>query len=486
MDEIYIRHGAKNKTLVTPPAVQSGTCRHPYIGRLIRGGRGRIIRLPIHAPAPRRIPLKILVVGNGGREHALLWKLRRDAPDAELFVTRGNGGMEALATSIPLGPNEIQSLAGWAEQNSIDLTVVGPEAPLAEGIADHFGNHRLPVFGPSKAASRIESSKAFAKGLMARHGIPTAAFQVFTTLPDAEDYVRSLGGPLVVKASGLAAGKGVVVCDATAQALAALRDTMEGGAFGVAGAEVVVEERMTGEELSVFALTDGENVVAMVPAQDHKRVGEGETGPNTGGMGAYAPVSLATPELMERVEREVLRPTVAAMAAEGCPFRGLLYAGLMLTPDGPRVVEFNCRFGDPETQVVLPLLRSSLLAPIMEIARGGSIAGMRLGWSQEAAATTVLASGGYPGDYASGIPVHVPESLGNSGDVIVFHAGTRRADDGGLVTAGGRVLAVTALAPTVAQAAERSRAAAESIEFQGRHFRRDIGWREIQRAGAHA
>ncbi|MBW3656834.1 MAG: phosphoribosylamine--glycine ligase [Gemmatimonadetes bacterium] len=430
--------------------------------------------------------MKILVVGNGGREHALLWKLRRDAPDAELFVTRGNGGTDPLATSIPLGAGEMQSLAGWAEQNRIDLTIVGPEAPLAEGIADHFGNHHLPVFGPSKAAARIESSKAFAKGLMARHGIPTAAFQVFTTLPDAEAYVRSLAGPVVVKASGLAAGKGVVVCDDTEQALTALRETMEGGAFGVAGAEVVVEERMTGEELSVFALTDGENVVPMVPAQDHKRVGEGETGPNTGGMGAYAPVSLATPELMERVEREILRPTVAAMAAEGCPFRGLLYAGLMLTPDGPKVVEFNCRFGDPETQVVLPLLRSSLLAPILEIARGGSLAGVRLGWSDQAAATTVLASGGYPGEYANGLPIDIPQELRNSDDLVVFHAGTRTADDGSLVTAGGRVLAVTALASTVAAAAERSRAAAESIRFDGRHFRRDIGWREIERANAHA
>ncbi len=426
------------------------------------------------------------MVGNGGREHALLWKLRRDAPDAELFITRGNGGTGALATSIPLDAGELQSLAGWAEQNGIDLTLVGPEAPLAEGIADHFGNHRLPVFGPGKEAARIESSKAFAKGLMARHDIPTAAFQVFTVLGDAEDYVRSLAGPVVVKASGLAAGKGVVVCDDPDQALTALRETMEGGAFGVAGAEVVVEERMTGEELSVFALTDGENVVPMVPAQDHKRVGEGETGPNTGGMGAYAPVSLATPELMERVEREILRPTVAAMAAEGCPFRGLLYAGLMLTPDGPKVVEFNCRFGDPETQVVLPLLRSSLLEPILEIARGGSLAGVRMGWSNQAAATTVLASGGYPGDYASGVPIHIPEPLRNSDDVVVFHAGTRTADDGSLVTTGGRVLAVTALALTVAAAAERSRAAAESIRFEGRHFRRDIGWREIERANAHA
>ncbi|HEX8394520.1 MAG TPA: phosphoribosylamine--glycine ligase [Longimicrobium sp.] len=430
--------------------------------------------------------MKILVVGNGGREHALLWKLRRDAPHAELFVTGGNGGTDGLAQSVPLAAAEMQALAGWAEQNGIDLTIIGPEAPLAEGIADHLTNHGLRVFGPGKDAARIESSKAFAKTLMAKYGIPTADFRVFESLGEAEAHVRGLGGPVVVKASGLAAGKGVVVCDTAEEAAAALRDTMAGGAFGAAGEQVVVEERMTGEELSVFALTDGENVIAMLPAQDHKRVGEGETGPNTGGMGAYAPVSPATPALMEQVERDILRPTVAAMAREGHPFRGLLYAGLMLTPTGPRVVEFNCRFGDPETQVVLPLLRSSLLEPMLAIARGESIAGMTLEWHPGAAVTTVLASGGYPGDYATGLPIHLPPEVEGMDDVVVFHAGTRREADGALVTSGGRVMAVTALAPTVAQAAARSRAAAESIEFQGRLLRRDIGWREAAREGTHA
>jgi phosphoribosylamine--glycine ligase len=430
--------------------------------------------------------LKILVVGNGGREHALLWKLRRDAPEAELFVTQANGGMQGLATSVPLASGEIQALAGWAEQNAIDLTVVGPEAPLAEGIVDHFTTHGLCAFGPTKGAAQIEASKAFAKALMQRHGIPTAAFQTFDDRAAAEAYVREMGGPLVVKASGLAAGKGVIMCDDTAQALVAVAEMMEHAAFGAAGAQVVIEERMTGEELSVFALTDGENVVAMLPAQDHKRAGEGETGPNTGGMGAYAPVALATPELMARVEAEILRPTVAAMAAEGHTFRGLLYAGLMLTPDGPKVVEFNARFGDPETQVVLPLLRSSLLVPMLAIARGESIAGTTLEWEPGAAATTVLASGGYPGDYPTGVPIRIPAEVEGMEDVVIFHAGTRRTEDGVLVTSGGRVLAVTALAPTVARAAERSRAAAERIEYEGRHFRRDIGWREIARKGAHA
>ena len=435
-------------------------------------------RLRSITPSQTAGTVKILIVGNGGREHALLWKLRRDAPDAELFVTQPNGGMRGLATPVPLAPGEIQALAGWVQANGVDLTVVGPEAPLAAGIADHFADRGLAVFGPRKAAAEIESSKSFAKGLMQRHGIPTAEFRVFDQLPDAEAYLREAGAPVVVKASGLAAGKGVVVCETVAEALMAVREMLGGSAYGTAGAQVVIEEFMRGEELSVFALTDGTDVLAMLPAQDHKRVGEGETGPNTGGMGAYAPVSLATPELLERVERDVLRPTIAAMAEEGRPFRGLLYAGLMLTESGPRVVEFNCRFGDPETQVVLPLLRSSLLEPVLEIARGGSIAGARLEWEPGAAATTVLASAGYPGDYPSGLPVHIPEDPG----VLVFHAGTRD-EDGRLVTSGGRVLAVTALAPTVADAAERSRAAAERISFEGKQFRRDIGWREIARAG---
>jgi phosphoribosylamine--glycine ligase len=424
--------------------------------------------------------MKILIVGNGGREHALLWKLRQDAPDAEFFITLGNGGTAGLAEALPFGPGELQPLAGWAENQGVDLVVVGPEAPLAAGIVDHFGARGIPTFGPTAKAAEIESSKAFAKGLMARHGIPTAAFHAFRELPAAEEHIRAAGAPIVVKASGLAAGKGAVVCATVDEALAAAREMLGDGVFGEAGSEIVVEEFMQGEELSVFALSDGTTVLPMLPAQDHKRVGEGETGPNTGGMGAYAPVSLATPELMERITREVLLPTVAAMAAEGRPFRGLLYAGLMLTADGPKVVEFNCRFGDPETQVVLPLLAGSLLEPVLAVARGGSLAGMELRWRPGAAATTVLASGGYPGEYRTGLPVEIPAEAGGD-DLLVFHAGTRE-QDGALVTSGGRVLAVTALAPTVAAAAARSREAAEHITFEGRQFRRDIGWREAHRA----
>ncbi|CAN5796165.1 phosphoribosylamine--glycine ligase [soil metagenome] len=424
--------------------------------------------------------MKILIVGNGGREHALLWKLKRDAPGAEFFITRGNGGTDGIATHLPLSASDFQSLAGWAEKENVDLTVVGPETPLAAGIVDHFTARGLPIFGPTRAAAGIESSKAFAKGLMARHRIPTADYRTFTRLGEAESFIRETGAHVVVKASGLAAGKGAVVCETVEEALAAAREMLGEGVFGEAGGEIVVEEFMQGEELSVFALSDGHSVIPMLPAQDHKRIGEGETGPNNGGMGAYAPVSLATPALMQRIAREILEPTIAALAAEDRPFRGLLYAGLMLTPDGPKVVEFNCRFGDPETQVVIPLLESSLLEPMLEIARGGTIRGGELRWRRGAAVTTVLASGGYPGEYGTEKSIEIPPSLEEAGDVLVFHAGTRRTE-GRLVTSGGRVLTVTGLGATVAYAAERSRRAAEQIRFEGRYYRRDIGWRELQR-----
>ena len=427
--------------------------------------------------------MKILVVGNGGREHALLWKLKRDAPGARCWITRGNGGTDELATPLPIGPAEIPTLAGWAEQEGIDLTVVGPEAPLADGIVDYFATRGLAAFGPTAAAAEIESSKAWAKGLMARHGIPTAGYRSFDALGPALAYLDEIGAPVVVKASGLAAGKGAVVCASHEEARSAAEDMLGHGTLGSAGSEIVVEEFMAGEELSVFALCDGEHVIPMLPAQDHKRIGEGDTGPNTGGMGAYLPVSVATPDLLDRITREILQPTVSAMAEEGRPYRGLLYAGLMLTEHGPMVVEFNCRFGDPETQAVLPLLESSLLTPMLQIARGGSIAGTTLAWHAGAAVTTVLAAGGYPEDYPAGMEIQVAPEVDGAPDVLVFHAGTR-TDEAQLVTAGGRVLAVTALADSVAEAAERSRWGAERIAFDGRYFRRDIAWREVDRRAA--
>ncbi|HEX6926187.1 MAG TPA: phosphoribosylamine--glycine ligase [Longimicrobiaceae bacterium] len=430
--------------------------------------------------------MRILIVGNGGREHALLWKLRRDAPEAEFFITRGNGGTTGIAESIPIDPTELEVLPEWAAEHRIDLAVVGPEAPLAAGMVDRFGERDIPAFGPTAAAAEIESSKAFTKRLLQHHGIPTAAFATFDDAAAAEQYVRSRGGPLVVKASGLAAGKGAIVCETTEQAVSAVRSLLAEAVLGEAGRTVVIEEFMRGEELSVFALSDGERVLPMLPAQDHKRAGEGDTGPNTGGMGAYAPVSIATPELLERIAREILRPTVAAMAEEGRPFRGLLYAGLMLTDDGPRVVEFNCRFGDPETQVVLPLLESSLLEPMLAIASGEGLTGWErdgLRWRAGAAVTTVVAADGYPGSYPKGMEVVIPPEVTEAGDLLVLHAGTAQ-HDGKLVTTGGRILAVTALAPTVREAAARSRWGAERIRIDRSFFRRDIAWREIERTGS--
>jgi phosphoribosylamine--glycine ligase len=337
------------------------------------------------------------------------------------------------------------------------------------------------VFGPSSGAARIESSKAFSKELMRDHGVPTADFRVFRDLEAAQEHIRGQGAPIVVKASGLAAGKGAIVCETENQALRAVQEMLADLRFGEAGREVVVEECMKGEELSVFALTDGEDVLTLLPSQDHKRVGEGDTGPNTGGMGAYAPVSLVTDDLVKKVEDTILLPTLRAMNEVGSPFRGLLYAGLMLTDKGPRVVEFNCRFGDPETQAILPLLSSSLLEPIAAIAEGGSVAGMELEWKGQGAVTTVLASQGYPGRYEKGHTIVVPSKLDEDPDLFVFHAGTRRHETQGLTTSGGRVMAVTGLGDSLGDAARKSLAGAEAIRFEGKYYRTDIGWREFAR-----
>jgi phosphoribosylamine--glycine ligase len=424
--------------------------------------------------------MKILIVGNGGREHTLLWKLRRDAPNAQFFATRPNGGMAPHCTTVDLAPDDPDGVAAWSAGQHVDLVVVGPEAPLAAGMANALARQGIPCFGPTAGAARIESSKAFSKDLMERAGIPSARFRTFTASEEAQEYIRREGAPIVVKASGLAAGKGAIVCMTLAEALEAAREMLEGDAFGEAGAKVVVEEFMEGEELSVFALSDGTRAVPLLPSQDHKRVGEGDTGPNTGGMGAYAPVSIATPELMDRIQDEVLEPTLSALKREGSPFRGLLYAGLMLSPQGPRVVEFNCRFGDPETQVVLPLMDSSLLDLMEVVARGGSLEGATPRFRQGAALTTVLASEGYPGSYPKGRSIRIPPELEDDPNCLVFHAGTA-AGPQGLMTSGGRVLAVTGLGESLREAADRSRAAARSIEFEGSQFRADIGWRELAR-----
>ena len=423
-----------------------------------------------------RGPTRILIAGNGGREHTLLWKLRRDAPEAAFFVTRPNGGMAGECTAVDIAPGDAGALADWAAGERIDLAVVGPEGPLAAGLVDRLQARGVPAFGPSAAAARIESSKAFAKDLMAGAGVPTAGYEVHTEPDRAAACIESWGAPVVVKASGLAAGKGAVVCMTVGEAVRTACE-MLAGAFGEAGSRVVIEEFMEGEELSVFCIADGEEYVTLLPSQDHKRIGEGDTGPNTGGMGAYAPVGFVTDALMREVGDTVVAPVLRALGEAGCPFQGLLYAGLMITDEGPRVVEFNCRFGDPETQAVLPLLASSLLEPMMAVAGGGGLAGHEPVFAGGAAVTTVLAASGYPGSYGKGAVVSIP---GMGDGVHVFHAGTA-LEDGQLVTSGGRVMAVTAVAPDFGSACEASRGAAEAITFEGRYFRRDIGWREEER-----
>ena len=421
---------------------------------------------------------KVLLVGGGGREHALAWKLRQDDPSLELVAAPGNPGIAALARCETVGAADVGALAALAERERVDFTVVGPEAPLAAGLVDHFAARGLAAFGPTRAAAEIETSKRFAKQLMLDAGVPTAAAEFHTDPDAARAAVRRFGAPVVVKASGLAAGKGVLVCETVDAAERAIDLMLREGAFGDAGAEILVEAFMQGEELSLFAITDGTVVLPLLPAQDHKRLRDGDRGPNTGGMGAYAPVSIATPALLDDVRRRILEPTLAAMRDVGRPFRGLLYAGLMLTEDGPRVVEFNCRFGDPETQAVLPLLDGSLLDPLRVVAEGGSLAGMAPpAWRAAAAATTVVAAAGYPDTPRTGDPVEPPEA---ADDLLVFHAGTR-LDGGRLVSAGGRVLAVTAVAPTLAAAAARSRQAAERTGLVGKQLRRDIGARELAR-----
>ncbi len=423
--------------------------------------------------------MKVLVVGGGGREHALTWKLCQDDPYLDVIAAPGNPGIEALGRCEPISATDIDGLCALAERERVELVVVGPEAPLELGLVDRLRLMGIPAFGPTKAAAEIETSKRFAKDLMLAAGVPTAMARTFTDATLAKAEVRRLGAPVVVKASGIAAGKGVIVAQTLAEAEMAVDSMLVDNAFGTAGAEVLVEDFMTGEELSVFALTDGTHVLPMIAAQDHKRIGEGDTGPNTGGMGAYCPVSIAPSTLIDEVVARVFTPTLRAMREQGRPFTGLLYAGLMLTPHGMKVVEFNCRFGDPETEAILPLLESSLLEPMLTIARGGSLAGHPPHrWRAGAAVTTVLAAHGYPGKVRSGDEIAISA---RGDDVIVFHAGTARDAEGALRTSGGRVLAVTALAPTLSAACRKSAAAASNIAFDGKQFRRDIGWRELQR-----
>jgi phosphoribosylamine---glycine ligase len=416
----------------------------------------------------------ILVIGSGGREHALVWKIAQSPLVNKIYAAPGNGGTAELAQNIPIAATDIDGLLTFAAEKQIDLTVVGPEDPLAAGIVDRFQAAGLAIFGPSQAAAQLEASKAFAKQFMADLGIPTAAYETFTDYETAVTYVRQQSGGLVVKASGLAAGKGVIVCDDAAQAEAALADIMLDQAFGAAGQEVVVEERLEGPELSLLAFSDGRTVLPMLPARDHKRAFDGDQGPNTGGMGAFAPPPDVDEALIETITGTVLETAVAGMAARGMPYVGVLYAGLMLTAAGPKVLEFNCRFGDPETQVILPMLESDLVE-IMWACIDGRLTPDLVQRRPGACATVVMAAPGYPGAYPKGLPISGLETAESLADVLVFQAGTAVTDEGQLVTAGGRVLAVSGLGDGVATAVNRAYEGVGHIHFDQAHYRTDIG-----------
>ena len=440
--------------------------------------------------------MRVLIVGGGGREHALAWKFKRDDPTVEIIAAPGNPGIAELGECVSIPATDVSALAQLAADRKVNLTVVGPEAPLAGGIVDHFRASGLAIFGPTKGAAEIETSKAFAKRLMLADGIPTARAEVHTDVSSACTCARRFGAPVVIKASGLAAGKGVVVCRTIAEADAAIGDILERNRFGDAGAEVLVEEFMEGEELSVFALTDGHSFLVLPGLQDHKRLYDKDMGPNTGGMGAYLPVTLPyidrsdsqdtdpSASFYHEVGETIIGPTLGGLRRRGRPFAGLLYAGLMLTRNGPKVVEFNCRFGDPETQALMPALRLEptllqMMASIAAGALGDLLASASVGLAG-ACVTTVLAADNYPDKPRTGDPIELPP-IPDPG-VVVFQAGTARNAQGRLVTAGGRVLAVSALAADVALAHQRSLDFARRVRFPGCQFRSDIGWREIARS----
>ncbi len=420
--------------------------------------------------------MKVLVIGSGGREHALVWKLAQSPRVTQLYCAPGNAGIESLATCVPLSVEDIPGLKQFVTSHAIDLTIVGPEAPLALGIVDEFRKSKLKIFGPTRAAARVEASKSFSKELMRRHRIPTASAQSFDELQPALAYLDRQSLPIVVKADGLAQGKGVVVATTREEARQAIVSMLEQHTFGQAGRRIVIEEFLDGEEATIMAFTDGQTIVPMVAAQDHKRVGDGDTGANTGGMGAYAPAPLITPDLVQAVMLEVFRPAVDGLSRMGSPYQGVLYAGLMIVRGKPYVLEFNARFGDPETQVVLPLLRSDLI-DVVEAVVEHRLDQLSVTWHEQAAVCVVMTSRGYPGPYETGAPIsgldHAEE------DTMVFHAGTKR-HNGATATAGGRVLGVTATGADLATARDRAYRSVVRISFDGCHFRHDIAHRALK------
>lgn len=424
--------------------------------------------------------MNVLIIGSGGREHALAWKVAQDPRVAKVFVAPGNAGtaLEPKCENVALDVLALEQLADFAEKN-VELTIVGPEVPLVKGVVDLFRSRGLAIFGPTAGAAQLEGSKAFTKDFLARHNIPTAAYRNFTEVEPALAYLREMGAPIVVKADGLAAGKGVIVAMTLEEAEEAVRDMLSGNAFGDAGARVVIEEFLDGEEASFIVMVDGEHVLPMATSQDHKRVGDGDTGPNTGGMGAYSPAPVVTPAVHQRVMDEIIFPTIRGMAAEGNVYTGFLYAGLMIDKSGaPKVIEFNCRFGDPETQPVMLRLQSSLVL-LVEAALAKALHKIEAQWDPRPSLGVVLAAGGYPGDYAKGAVISGLEAAAQLPGKV-FHAGTAVAD-GQVVTAGGRVLCATALGETVSAAQRNAYALAEKIDWEGCFYRRDIGYRAIAR-----
>jgi phosphoribosylamine--glycine ligase len=423
--------------------------------------------------------MKILVVGGGGREHALVWKIAQSPLVEKIYCAPGNPGIANLADCVHIPADDIEALLDFARGEKIDLTVVGPEVPLTMGIVDRFQAAGLEIFGPNRSAARIEGSKSFSKELMKKYAIPTAAYETFTDHDAAVAYIRAQGAPIVVKADGLAAGKGVIVALTEEQAIAAVDDIMLDKVFGEAGASVVIEEFMAGEEASFFAFTDGRNILPLASSQDHKRAFDNDEGPNTGGMGAYSPAPVVTAALHDEIVETIVKPTIAGMAANGCPYSGILYVGLMIQNGKPRVVEFNARFGDPEAQPLLMRMKSDIVPLLQACARGRLDQG-RIEWHDKAAVCVVMASGGYPASYAKGFAISGLDAVLEMDDVYVFHAGT--AFQGGkVVNVGGRVLGVTGLGATVAEAIDCAYRAVDRIAWEGAHFRRDIGKKALNR-----
>lgn len=423
--------------------------------------------------------MKVMVIGSGGREHTLIWKLSLSSKVKEIYAAPGNGGISKTAKCVDISADDIDGQIKFVKENNIDLTIVGPEDPLSKGIVDRFMEHDLKIFGPTKSAARLESSKSFAKDMMRKFNIPTADYKVFDDSQAAVDYIKSKGAPIVIKADGLAAGKGVIPCLTEQEALDAIRNIMDKRSFGDAGNKVVIEDYLEGEEASILAFSDGSTVIPMASSQDHKRIFDGDKGPNTGGMGAYSPAPVVTEHLGNEIYCKILVPIIEGMKESGIEYRGVLYAGLMITDSGPQVVEFNCRFGDPELQVVLPRMKSDLVDPVVACING-NLSDVRLDWDHRPAVCVVIASGGYPGKYDKGKDIKGLDSLDGVEDVIPFHAGTK-IQNGGFVTSGGRVIGITALDNDIPSAIDKAYSAVDKINFEGSYYRKDIGHLALKR-----